>query len=186
MDCAWKSLLQLLGTNLDTQAPGVVLRSMVYNLTAELFAEWAIGIIVAGIRIYSRCFVDKRGLYWDDAFLILGLVRFLHCCPSSPSRSPDAARIDILDFDDHHALSLHRYTLSGTIAIMYYGLHSFSHLDVYGSNIGLTSETALDIPDNEVPSYTIGSVCGFVAWIAYIVAVWAFKGVLVFLCTRLT
>ncbi|PLB40376.1 uncharacterized protein BDW47DRAFT_135147 [Aspergillus candidus] len=118
---------------------------MVYNLTAELFAEWAIGIIVAGIRIYSRCFVDKRGLYWDDVFLILGLV-----------------------FWTLMTITLYLCT------------------DVYGSNIGLTPETARDIPDDEVPSYRIGSVCGFVAWIAYIVAVWAFKGVLVFLCNRLT
>lgn len=58
--------------------------------------------------------------------------------------------------------------------------------DVYGSNIGLSTETALQIPDSQVQSYKIGSVCAFVAWIAYILAVWAFKGVLVFLYTRLT
>ena len=49
---------------------------MGYNLTAEIFAEWAIGIVVAGIRIYTRCFVDNRGMYWDDLLLILGLVSF--------------------------------------------------------------------------------------------------------------
>lgn len=49
---------------------------MGYNLTAELFAEWAIGIVVAGIRIYTRGFVDNRGMYWDDLLLILGLVSF--------------------------------------------------------------------------------------------------------------
>jgi hypothetical protein len=47
---------------------------MAYNLTAELFAEWALGILVAGVRIYTRCFIDNRNLYWDDMFLILGLV----------------------------------------------------------------------------------------------------------------
>ncbi|KAL4779017.1 hypothetical protein BJX76DRAFT_341893 [Aspergillus varians] len=57
---------------------------------------------------------------------------------------------------------------------------------VYPSNIGLNEETALQIPDSEVPSYKIGSVCGFIAWLAYILAVWSFKAVLVFLYTRLT
>lgn len=47
---------------------------MTYNLTAELFAEWTLGILVAGVRIYTRCFIDNRNLYWDDMFLILGLV----------------------------------------------------------------------------------------------------------------
>lgn len=49
---------------------------MGYNLTAELFTEWVIGIFVAGVRIYTRCFVDNRGMYWDDLLLILGLVSF--------------------------------------------------------------------------------------------------------------
>lgn len=64
--------------------------------------------------------------------------------------------------------------------------NSFPKTDVYGSNIGLSTETALQIPDSELQSYKIGSICGFLAWIAYILAVWAFKGVLVFLYTRLT
>lgn len=91
---------------------GVRLPGMVYNLTAELFAEWAIGIVVAGIRTYSRFFVDKRGVYWDDGFLALGLVRLVaRCCVSLPCRISDVARIDLLDFDDHLALSLHGYAL---------------------------------------------------------------------------
>ncbi|KAL2827219.1 hypothetical protein BDW59DRAFT_179220 [Aspergillus cavernicola] len=118
---------------------------MAYNLSAELFAEWAIGIVVAGVRIYTRCFVDKRGMYWDDLFLILGLV-----------------------FWTLMTATLHLCTA------------------VYSSNIGLDTETALQVPDSEVNSYKIGSVCAFVAWLAYILAVWSFKAVLVFLYTRLT
>ncbi|BCS17649.1 uncharacterized protein APUU_10477S [Aspergillus puulaauensis] len=118
---------------------------MVYNLTAELFAEWALGILVAGVRIYTRCFIDNRNLYWDDMFLILGLV-----------------------FWTVMTVTLYLCTA------------------VYSSNIGLDTETALQVPDSEVALYKIGSVCAFVAWLAYILAVWAFKGVLVFLYTRLT
>ncbi|KAL4809963.1 hypothetical protein BDV18DRAFT_156336 [Aspergillus unguis] len=118
---------------------------MGFSLTAELFAEWAIGIVVAGVRIYTRCVVDKRGLYWDDLFLILGLVFW----------------------------TLMTVTLYLCTA-------------VYSSNIGLDKQTALEIPDSDVKSYKRGSIYAFVAWLAYILAVWAFKGVLVFLYTRLT
>ncbi|KAL4952924.1 hypothetical protein BDW69DRAFT_184931 [Aspergillus filifer] len=118
---------------------------MAYSLTAELFTEWAIGIIVASLRIYTRTFVDKRAMYWDDLFLILGLA-----------------------FWTVMTVTLYLCTA------------------VYSSNIGLDDETAMQVPDDEVRSYRIGSVCAFVAWLAYILAVWAFKGVLVFLYTRLT
>ncbi|KAL4799610.1 hypothetical protein BDV19DRAFT_385378 [Aspergillus venezuelensis] len=118
---------------------------MGYSLTAELFAEWAIGIIVAALRIYARTFVDKRDMYWDDLFLILGLI-----------------------FWTVMTVTLYLCTA------------------VYSSNIGLNDETAMQIPEEQVRSYRIGSICAFVAWLAYIFAVWAFKGVLVFLYTRLT
>ncbi|KAL5044880.1 hypothetical protein BDW71DRAFT_198762 [Aspergillus fruticulosus] len=118
---------------------------MGYYLTAELFAEWAIGIVVAGVRIYTRCFVDNRGMYWDDLFLILGLISW---------------------------------------TVMTVTLYLCT--TVYKSNIGLNTQTALEVPDSEVPMYKTGSVCAFVAWLAYILAVWAFKAVLVFLYTRLT
>ncbi|KAL4930347.1 uncharacterized protein BDV17DRAFT_259442 [Aspergillus undulatus] len=118
---------------------------MGYNLTAELYAEWAIGIFIAGVRIYTRWVVDKRGMYWDDLFLILGLV-----------------------FWTVMTVTLHLCTA------------------VYSSNIGLNEESALQVPDSELHSYKLGSVHAFVAWIAYILAVWAFKGVLVILCTRIT
>ncbi|KAL3476714.1 hypothetical protein BJX99DRAFT_138480 [Aspergillus californicus] len=118
---------------------------MGYNLTAELFAEWAIGIVVAATRIYTRCFIDKRALYWDDLFLIIGLM-----------------------FWTVMTVTLYLCTA------------------VYNSNIGLNTETALQVPDSEVHSYTLGSICAFVAWLAYILAVWSFKAVLVFLYTRLT
>ncbi|OJJ79512.1 uncharacterized protein ASPGLDRAFT_39830 [Aspergillus glaucus CBS 516.65] len=97
---------------------------MGYNLTAELFVEWAIGIVVAGIRIYTRCFFDNEGMYWDDLLLILGLALW---------------------------------------TLMTVMLYLCTETDVYDSNIGLTTETALQIPDSEPQSYKIGSVCGFVA-----------------------
>ena len=57
---------------------------------------------------------------------------------------------------------------------------------VYNSNVGLDDKTAMMIPDNQLGSYRTGSICAFVAWIAYILSVWGFKTALVFLYNRLT
>lgn len=47
---------------------------MGYNGSAELFAEWAIGLVVVAIRIYARWSVGKGHFYWDDACLGLATV----------------------------------------------------------------------------------------------------------------
>ncbi|KAI9038877.1 uncharacterized protein KD926_010210 [Aspergillus affinis] len=88
---------------------------MGYNGSAELFAEWAIGLVVVAVRVYAR---------WS--------------------------------------------------------------VDVYGSNIGLTEKTAMEVPDEEVAILRKGSIYAFVAWLSYIFMVWSFKGVLMFLYGRLT
>lgn len=81
---------------------------MGYNLTAELFAELAIGIVVAGVRLYTRCFFDKRGVYWDDLFLVLGVVRVRpNSCLIIALLTP--CILGLLDFDDRDVVSLHRY-----------------------------------------------------------------------------
>ena len=54
------------------------------------------------------------------------------------------------------------------------------------SNIGLDTKTALEVPKSEISDYRAGSIEAFIAWIAYIVLVWCFKGVLMFLYGRLT
>ena len=57
---------------------------------------------------------------------------------------------------------------------------------VYNSNVGLNDKSAMMIPEDQVPSYRTGSICAFIAWISYILSVWAFKAALVFLYNRLT
>ncbi|PYH89990.1 hypothetical protein BO71DRAFT_335427 [Aspergillus ellipticus CBS 707.79] len=61
---------------------------MGYNLTAEMFSEWAIGLVIIAVRIYARFSVDRRNFHWDDLCLLLGtifwtlLVVFLYMCTS--------------------------------------------------------------------------------------------------------
>lgn len=68
---------------------GVGTRSytMAYNLTAEMFAEWAIGMIVVAIRFYARWKVGKGQFHWDDAFLGLVVVRLPTTHPTKHSDS---------------------------------------------------------------------------------------------------
>ncbi|KAL4951926.1 hypothetical protein BDW69DRAFT_185888 [Aspergillus filifer] len=58
--------------------------------------------------------------------------------------------------------------------------------DVYGSNIGLNEQSALEVPDSQVGALREGSIYAFISWLAYIFMVWSFKGVLIFLYSRLT
>ncbi|PWY96045.1 hypothetical protein BO94DRAFT_601224 [Aspergillus sclerotioniger CBS 115572] len=118
---------------------------MGYNLTAEMFSEWAIGLVVVAVRLYARFSVDRGIFRWDDLCLVLGtifwtlLVVFLYLCTA-----------------------------------------------VYGSNIGLNDTTAAEVSDDYVPALRQGSIYAFLAWLAYILMVWSFKGVLVVLYNRLT
>jgi len=67
------------------------------------------------------------------------------------------------------------------------GVHSyFLRADVYGSNIGLTEKTALEVPDDQVPVLREGSIDAFIAWLSYIFMAWSFKGVLIFLYNKMT
>ncbi|KAI3054689.1 hypothetical protein CBS147353_11404 [Aspergillus niger] len=117
---------------------------MGYNLIAEMFSEWAMGLVVIAVRLYMRFSVDRTMFRWDDVCLVLGtrlwtlLVAFLYLCTA-----------------------------------------------VYGGNIGLNDTTAAEVPDDQVPSLTKGSIHAFLAWLSYILLVWSFKGVLVFLYSRL-
>jgi len=45
---------------------------MAYNVAAELFAEWAIGLGIIAVRLYARWKVGGEKFYWDD--LCLGSV----------------------------------------------------------------------------------------------------------------
>lgn len=44
----------------------------------------------------------------------------------------------------------------------------------------------MEVPDDEVAILRKGSIYAFVAWLSYIFMVWSFKGVLMFLYSRLT
>lgn len=47
---------------------------MGYNLTAEMFSEWAIGMAIIAIRLYARWKVGKGHFQWDDALLVTAAV----------------------------------------------------------------------------------------------------------------
>ncbi|CAI7572819.1 unnamed protein product [Penicillium glandicola] len=42
---------------------------MAYNVSVELFTEWAIGLVIIAIRIYARWKHGKGKFYWDDICL---------------------------------------------------------------------------------------------------------------------
>lgn len=50
---------------------------MAYNLAAEMFSEWAIGMVLIGVRLYARWKVGKGKFHWDDFCLGLAVVRLL-------------------------------------------------------------------------------------------------------------
>jgi hypothetical protein len=50
---------------------------MAYNVNAELFAEWAIGLVIIAVRIYARWKVGKGKFYWDDLCLGFAAVGLL-------------------------------------------------------------------------------------------------------------
>ncbi|KAE8373715.1 hypothetical protein BDV26DRAFT_296705 [Aspergillus bertholletiae] len=47
---------------------------MAYNVVAELFTEWAIGMVVIAIRLYVRWSIGKKSFYWDDCCLLVALI----------------------------------------------------------------------------------------------------------------
>ncbi|KAI0832183.1 hypothetical protein F5Y06DRAFT_281240 [Hypoxylon sp. FL0890] len=55
-----------------------------------------------------------------------------------------------------------------------------------GNNINLTEQTALEVPDGDVPRLTLGSKLAYAAWVFYILGIWTLKGVLLCLYNRLT
>lgn len=72
----------------------------------------------------------------------------------------------------------------------------------FGNNIGLNNQTAMAVPDIQVPDLTLGSKlalvllhrlmsslmltsCSFVNWIWYICLIWCLKGVLLTIFVKL-
>jgi hypothetical protein len=58
--------------------------------------------------------------------------------------------------------------------------------DILGTNIGLNEESAMLVPDNQIPDMVRGSKLAFMNWIWYICYIWSLKGVLLCLYWKLT
>lgn len=58
---------------------------MTYSVAAELFAEWAIGMVVIAVRLYTRWSIGQKNFYWDDGCLLLAMVRWI-CLARERSR----------------------------------------------------------------------------------------------------
>jgi hypothetical protein len=151
---------------------------MAYNVTAELFAEWAIGLVIIAIRIYARWKVGNGKFYWDDLCLWFATVGLL-CL-----RTKETLLILKRSFGQCTPSSF----ISVQVCFSLYFTLFYINLkaDVYGSNIGLNDKTAMEVPDSQVAALRTGSIDAFVAWISYVFMVWSFKGVLMFLYHRLT
>ncbi|KAJ5176540.1 uncharacterized protein N7482_002417 [Penicillium canariense] len=59
-------------------------------------------------------------------------------------------------------------------------------LGSYGTNIGLTEQSAMLVPDSKVPDMILGSKLAFSNWIWYMTYIWCQKGVLLCLFWKLT
>lgn len=57
---------------------------------------------------------------------------------------------------------------------------------LYGNNIGLNAQTAMQVPDEQVPRLELGSKLAFMNWIWYLCYIWCLKGVLLCLYNKLT
>lgn len=57
---------------------------------------------------------------------------------------------------------------------------------LYGNNIGLNEQTAMLVPDAQVPHLELGSKLAFMNWIWYLCYIWCLKGVLLCLYNKLT
>ncbi|KAJ5735511.1 uncharacterized protein N7483_000636 [Penicillium malachiteum] len=57
---------------------------------------------------------------------------------------------------------------------------------IYGSNIGLTKVTAMEVTDSEMPDMILGSKLAFMNWIWYMSYLWCLKGVFLCLYWKLT
>jgi len=150
---------------------------MAYNVNAELFAEWAIGLVIIAVRIYARWKVGKGKFYWDDLCLGFATVGLL-CL-----RNKDYVLILKRSSGQCTRSSFISVQVCLCISTLFY---INPKADVYGSNIGLNEKTAMEVPDSQVASLRTGSIHAFVAWVSYVFMVWSFKGVLMFLYHRLT
>ncbi|KAI0011512.1 hypothetical protein F4779DRAFT_615534 [Xylariaceae sp. FL0662B] len=118
---------------------------MAYDLTVELFTELGVGIVIFGLRFYTRWKVAGfRNFGIDDMFAGIAVVFWI---------------------------------LEATF------LFTCGYI---GNNVGLNEQTALEVPDSDVPRLIEGSKHAYAAWVFYILLIWSLKAVLLFLYNRLT
>ncbi|KAE8356256.1 hypothetical protein BDV28DRAFT_127282 [Aspergillus coremiiformis] len=59
-------------------------------------------------------------------------------------------------------------------------------LGTIGANVGLNDQTAMQVPDNRIPTLVLGSKLTFLSWVWYIFYIWCLKGMLMCRYTKLT
>ncbi|KAH8433347.1 uncharacterized protein LDX57_010982 [Aspergillus melleus] len=59
-------------------------------------------------------------------------------------------------------------------------------LSIFGNNIGLNEQTAMQVPESKVPDMILGSKLAFMNWIWYLCYIWCLKGVLLCLYHKMT
>ncbi|CEL02129.1 hypothetical protein ASPCAL03301 [Aspergillus calidoustus] len=75
-----------------------------------------------------------------------------------------------------------------TLAMIFFTIQTVNiyRMDILGTNIGLNEESAMLVPDNQIPDMVRGSKLAFMNWIWYICYIWCLKGVLLCLYWKLT
>ncbi|KAL4966032.1 uncharacterized protein BDV14DRAFT_199481 [Aspergillus stella-maris] len=75
-----------------------------------------------------------------------------------------------------------------TLAIVFFTMQTVNiyEMDVLGTNIGLNEETAMQVPEAQIPDMILGSKLAFMNWIWYMCYIWCLKGVLLCLYWKLT
>lgn len=163
---------------------------MAYSLPAELFSELGIGMIIFSLRFYAKWkYVGFRGFGLDDALAGIAVVSNHETIHGGTRPHTNLGGSGILDSRSH--VSLHLWYVTTGKFWLARALSTAFHVlmpppGYFGNNIGLNEESAMAIPDEDLPRLIKGSKHAFVAWVCYIVLVWNLKGVLLLLYSRLT
>ncbi|KAL4987331.1 hypothetical protein BDW68DRAFT_177935 [Aspergillus falconensis] len=140
---------------------------MGYNSSAELFAEWAVGLLIIAVRIYTRWSVGKKNFYWDD--LCLGFVTlfwtfhtvFLYLCTDVYSSNIGLNEETAAQVPDDQIEFLRKGSIFAFIAWLSYIFMVWSFKAVL---IFLYSRLTMGLwQHNLLIGVTIGTVCTFLA-----------------------
>ncbi|KAK6064415.1 hypothetical protein SCUP515_11810 [Seiridium cupressi] len=123
----------------------------------EVWSEYAIGNFFILLRFYARWkVVGIRNFQYEDLFMLAA----------------------------QQTLSL--IIASRALKIFWIPFITFMYLiGVYGNGVGLTTETAALLSEEEIQSRTLGAKLLFAAWMFYMIFVWCLKGALLSLYWKL-